>query len=156
VEAGPEVHHLWHGAGARPLQGGKGFKAPTFPLRANVAQTKAGLGSIWGQAQGGNPLAGQSEGAISGILGGATNQKYNDLYANSDNTHFADCRPEPIDQIANDVQRQFSGLDVWGSAADTGALVDQIGRFRTRLFPTTGTKTSRTSAAFSATKPKAS
>ncbi len=108
-----------------------GFNAPGFQTWAPMsAQTQGALGSIWGQAQGGNPLAGQSEAAISGILGGDTAQRYKDLYANADNTHFATAVQNQSDQIANDVQRQFSGLGRVGSAADTGALVDQLGRFR--------------------------
>ncbi len=113
------------------LNKGAGFNAPKFQTFAPMsAQTKAGLSSVWNAAQGGNPLAGQSEGAISGILSGDTNNKYNDLYANSDNAHFATAVQNQSDQIANDVQRQFGGLGRTGSAADTGALVDQIGRFR--------------------------
>ncbi len=108
-----------------------GFNAPKFSTAAKQsAQTAHALSGMYGAAQGPNPLAGMSENAISGILGGATNDKYNQLFANADNTHFANAVQNQSDQIANDVQRQFSGLGRVGSAADSGALVDQIGRFR--------------------------
>jgi hypothetical protein len=93
-------------------------------------QTSAALRGMWGAAQGSNPLAGQSMDAISGILSGDVNQRYKDLYASADNPHWGAAVQNQSDQIANDVQRQFSGLGRSGSAADTGALVDQIGRFR--------------------------
>lgn len=113
------------------LNAGAGFKAPNFQTWAPMsAQTKGALSGIQNLAQAPNALAGQSTGAISGILSGDTNQKYNDLYANSDNAHFATAVQNQSDQIGNDVQRQFSGLGRVGSAADSGALVDQIGRFR--------------------------
>jgi hypothetical protein len=132
------------------LKAGAGFKAPGFQTWAPMSsRTKAGLGSIWANAQGGNPLAGQSANAISGILGGpesnrydtlynktnalagAENDKYNKLYGQVDNPHWAEAVQNQSDLIANDVQRQFSGLGRVGSAADTGALVDQLGRYRT-------------------------
>ncbi len=133
------------------LNSQSGFKAPTFDTWTPMSsQTQAGLGSIWDQAQGGNPLAGQSEGALSGILSGATNDKYNQLYdkagalgngmdakynqlySQTDNPHFASALQNQADLIGNDVQRQFSGLGRTGSAADSGALVDQIGKVRTQ------------------------
>ncbi len=115
------------------LARGQGFHAPKFPTYTPMsAQTQAGLGSMWDQAQGGNPLAAQSEGAVSGILGGATNDKYNQLYNDSSNQAFAQNVQNQSDLIANDVQRQFSGLGRTGSAADTGALVSQLGDYRTK------------------------
>ncbi len=115
------------------LNKGQGFKAPGFQTYTPMsAQTQTGLGSMWDAAQGANPLAGQSEGAISGILSGDTNSKYNDLFANSGNDAFAKNVQNQSDLIANDVQRQFSGLGRTGSAADTGALVSQLGDYRTK------------------------
>ncbi len=114
------------------LKKGVGFTAPKFQTWAPMSsQTRGGLNSIWNQAQGGNPLAGQSQAAVSGILSGATNQKYNDLYASADNPHWEQAVQDQSNHIADDVQRQFGGLGRTGSAADTGALVNQLGEYRT-------------------------
>ena len=114
------------------LKKGAGFKAPSFDTFAPMShQTQVGLNSIWDQAKRPNLLAGQSEDAISGILSGDVNNKYDSLYASADNPHWAEAVQNQSDLIGNDVQRQFSGLGRTGSAADTGALVDQIGKYRT-------------------------
>jgi hypothetical protein len=110
---------------------GQGYNAPGFDTYVPMsAQTTAGLNNVWGLSQQGNPLAGQSMGAISGILSGDTANKYNQLYSSTDNPHFAAAVQGQSDQIANDVQRQFGGLGRTGSAADTGALTSQLGNFR--------------------------
>lgn len=115
----------------RLYNSGAGFKAPNFQTWTPMsAQTKGALGTMSGLAAGPNQLAGQSMGALSGILEGDINGKYNDLYAQSDNPHYEAATQIGADKIANDVQRQFSGLGRVGSAADTGALVDQIGNWR--------------------------
>lgn len=112
---------------------GQGFNAPGFQTwNPMSSQTKGALNGMMGASKraGPNQLPGLSMGALSGILGGATNQKYNDLYANSDNAHFEAATDNQADKIYDQVQRGFSGLGRVGSAADTGALVDQIGGFR--------------------------
>ncbi len=44
-----------------------GYKAPTFQTYTPMSgQTQAGLDSMWGLANGGNPLAAESQGAVSG------------------------------------------------------------------------------------------
>ncbi len=111
----------------------RGFNAPGFQTFVPMSrQTRAGLNSQWAQARRPNPLAGQSEAAVGGILSGDVNQRYKDLYANSDNAHFDQNVQNQSNHIADDVQRQFSGLGRVGSAADTGALVNQIGEYRTK------------------------
>ncbi len=115
------------------LKKGAGFTAPRFQTYAPMsAQTSRALNTQWRAAQGGNPLAAQSVNAISGILGGDINNKYNDLYANSDNAHFEQNVQNQSNHIADDVQRQFSGLGRSGSFADAGALVDRLGEYRTK------------------------
>jgi hypothetical protein len=115
------------------LASGSGFNAPNFPTYVGMSpQTQVGLGSNWTASQGWNPLAGQSEGAISSILGGDINNKYNDLYSQAGNPYFEQAVQGQADRTAADVQRQFGGLGRIGSAADTGALVDQIGNMRTQ------------------------
>ncbi len=133
------------------LKSKAGFKAPNFQTWSPMSvQTKDALKGTSAIARKGNPLAGQSMGAVSSILNGAENnkynslynqagslgmgmdQKYNELYSQTDNPHFAQAVQNQADLIGNDVQRQFSGLGRTGSAADTGALVDQIGRMRTQ------------------------
>jgi hypothetical protein len=71
-------------------------------------------------------------GAISGILSGDINNKYNDLYSQAGNPYFEQAVQGQADKIGNDVQRQFGGLGRIGSAADTGALTQQIGDFRSQ------------------------
>lgn len=108
-----------------------GFKAPGFKTWVPFSsQTTGALSGMWNAANGGNPLAGLSENALTGILSGDVAGKYGDLLSGADNPHWASAVQNQSDQIANDVQRQFSGLGRLGSAADTGALVDQLGRFR--------------------------
>jgi len=112
---------------------GTGFNAPNFQTWSPYgAETKASLAGIQGIANQGNPLAGQSMGAISGILSGDINNKYNSLYANAGNPYFEQAVQGQSDQIANDVQRQFGGMGRIGSAADTGALTSQLGNFRSQ------------------------
>jgi len=119
--------------GQNLLKQGAGFKAPNFQTYVPFSdQTQQSLNQIQGLAGQGNPLAGQSMGAISGILSGDINNKYNDLYANAGNPYFEQAVQGQADQIGNDVQRQFGGLGRIGSAADTGALTQQIGNFRSQ------------------------
>jgi len=114
------------------LKSKAGFKAPNFQTWSPMStQTQGALKGTTAIAAKGDPLAGQSMRAISGILSGDVNNKYNSLYASADNPHWAEAVQNQSDLIGNDVQRQFSGLGRTGSAADTGALVDQIGKYRT-------------------------
>ncbi len=113
------------------LNKGAGFKAPNFPTYAPMsAQTQAGLGSVWNAAQGANPMAAQSEGAIGGILGGDINNRYNDLYANADNTHFETATNNQAGHIADDVARYYSGSGRFGSDASNAGMAKAIGDFR--------------------------
>jgi hypothetical protein len=115
------------------LNAGQGFKAPGFQTYVPFSQqTKQSLNQIQNIANRGNPLAGQSMGAISGILSGDINNKYNQLYEQSGNPYFEQAVQGQSDKIAADVQRQFGGLGRIGSAADTGALTQQIGDFRSQ------------------------
>ena len=110
-----------------------GYKAPNFQTWVPFAdQTKTALGGIQNLASQGNPLAGQSMGAISGILGGDINQKYNDLYNSASNDVWSQNVQNQSDKIANDVQQQFSNMGRYGSAANTDALVNQLGDYRTK------------------------
>lgn len=121
------------GQGQSLYNKGVGFGATPFSTVAPMSgQTQHALSGMYGAAQAPNALAEQSMGAISGILGGATDQKYNDLYSQAGNPYFDQAVQNQADLTANDVQRQFGGLGRSGSAADTGALVDQIGRMRTQ------------------------
>ena len=115
------------------LKAKAGFKAPNFKTYVPFSgQTLTGLDMTQGLAGQGNPLAGQSMGAISGILSGDINNKYNDLYSQAGNPYFEQAVQGQSDKIAADVQRQFGGLGRIGSAADTGALTQQIGNFRSQ------------------------
>ena len=121
---------MQHGAGPATIRA-RASSAPNFQTYVPFSsQTQQSLGQIGQIAGRGNPLAGQSMGAISGILSGDINNKYNQLYASADNPQFAQAVQGQSDQIAADVQRQFGGLGRIGSAADTGALTQQIGDFR--------------------------
>ena len=120
------------GAAKKLYTGGTGYRAYPGQMVAPFSRaTRNALGGMYRAARGPNPLAAKSSGAVSGILGGATNQKYNDLYAGADNPHWAQAVQNQSDQIYNDVQRGYSGLGRAGSGADTNALVDAIGRYRT-------------------------
>jgi hypothetical protein len=133
VPWGPAQPYLKHVMGrAQGLYNQRvGFKAPNFQTFVPFSgQTKGALSGMWNAAQGGNPLAGLSENALTGILSGDISGKYGDLLSGTDNPHWGAAVQNQSDQIANDVQRQFSGLGRMGSAADTGALVDQLGHFR--------------------------
>ena len=115
------------------LQNRRGFNAPPFQTYVPFSsQTQQSLNQVQGLAGQGNPLAGQSMRAISGILSGDINNKYNQLFESADNPHFQQAVQGQSDRIAADVQRQFGGLGRIGSAADTGALTSQIGDFRER------------------------
>ncbi len=118
--------------GAKKLyNSGAGFKAPTFDTYVPMSsQTQAGLGSVWNAAQGGNPLADQSAGAVSGILGGDINNRYNDLYANADNAHFDTAVQNQANKIADDQARYYSGSGRFGSDVSNAGMVDAIGKFR--------------------------
>ena len=120
--------------GAQGLyQGGSGYKAPNFPTWTPFsAQTRGALSGMWNQASQGNPLSGQSMGALSGILSGNTAQQYGQLYSSAGNPAWAQAVQNQSDLLANDVQRQFGSMGRLGSAADTGALTQQLGNFRTQ------------------------
>ncbi len=110
---------------------GAGFKAPTFQTYTPMSsQTQAGLSSMWNQAQGANPAAAQSQGAVSGILGGDINNKYNDLYNNSDNAHFEQATNNQAGHIADDVARYYSGSGRFGSDASNAGMAKAVGDFR--------------------------
>lgn len=118
----------------------QGFGYPNFATYVPMSsQTTQALGNIWKTASAGDPLAAQSQGAVGGILSGnIANQygnlqnQYGSLYDQASNPYFAQAVQNQSDQLANDVQRQFSGLGRYGSAADTGALTQQLGQFRTQ------------------------
>jgi hypothetical protein len=115
------------------LNSGAGFRAAPFQTYVPFSQqTNQSLGQIQNIAGRGNPLAGQSMGAISGILSGNQNTRYRNLFQQSGNPYFEKAVQGQSDKIAADVQRQFGGLGRIGSAADTGALTQQIGDFRTQ------------------------
>jgi hypothetical protein len=101
-----------------------GFNAPpTSDLFSPYSdQTQGALSGIQATASQGNPLAGQSIGAISGILSGTPG---------GNNPNFEAALQNQTNLLGNDIQRQFSGLGRLGSAADTGALAQQIGAVRT-------------------------
>ncbi len=110
---------------------GVGFKAPNFPTYAGMSSaTKGGLGAVWNAAQGGNPMAGQSAGAISGILGGATNDKYNQLYNNADNAHFAAATDAQATKIADEQARYYGDSGRFGSDVANAGMTKAIGDFR--------------------------
>ncbi len=113
------------------LKKGVGYKAPTFQTYAPMSsQTSRALNAQWGAAQGGNPLAEQSVNAISGILGGDINNKYNDLYANADNAHFETATNNQAGHIADDVARYYSGSGRFGSDVGNAGMAKAIGDFR--------------------------
>jgi hypothetical protein len=121
--------------GAQSLyQSGAGFKAPNFQTYVPFsAQTTQALNMTQDIANQGNPLAGSSMATVGGMLaGGAQDKKYNQLYQQAGNPYFDQAVQNQADQTAADVQRQFGGLGRIGSAADTGALVSQIGNMRTQ------------------------
>jgi hypothetical protein len=115
------------------LNQNRGFNAPNFQTYVPFSsQTQQSLGQIGQLARHGNPLAGQSMDAISGILSGDINKKYNQLFSQAGNPYFEQAVQGQSNKIAADVQRQFGGLGRIGSAADTGALTQQIGDFRSQ------------------------
>ncbi len=121
--------------GMRQAQGllnrGAGFRAPNFQTYVPMSsQTHTGLNSMWDQAQGPNPLAAQSEGAISGILGGDINNKYNDLYNNSDNAHFAAATDAQATKIADEQARYYGDSGRFGSDVANTGMTKAIGDFR--------------------------
>jgi hypothetical protein len=96
------------------------------------AQTTQALGGMWNAASQGNPLAGQSMGALSGYMpGGAMANQYQSLYNQASNPYFAQAVQNQSDLTAADIQRQFGSMGRIGSAADTGALATQLGQLRT-------------------------
>jgi hypothetical protein len=120
------------GGAQSAFQNSQGFRPPPFSTFVPYSsQTQGALSGMWNQAQGGNPLSGQSMGALSGILGGATAEKYGDLYQSAGNPAWAQAVQNQSDLLANDIQRQFGSMGRIGSAADTGALAEQLGQFRT-------------------------
>ncbi len=113
------------------LNKGAGFKAPNFQTYTPMSsQTQAGLGSMWSQAQGANPLAAQSEGAVSGILGGDINNKYNDLYNNADNAHFAAATDAQATKIADEQARYYGDSGRFGSDVANTGMTKALGDFR--------------------------
>ena len=151
---GPAQPHLQQvmGAAQQNWQNRVGFNAT--PLRDLYtpygAQTQQALGGMWNAASQGNPLAGQSMGALSGYMpGGAMANQYQGLYGQagtnaadlmsryqtmynqSSNPYFAQALQNQSDLTAADIQRQFGSMGRIGSAADTGALASQLGQLRT-------------------------
>ncbi len=119
------------GTASSLLKRGVGFKAPPGQTYVPMSsQTQAGLGSMWDQAQGGNPLADQSAGAVSGILGGDINNRYNDLYANADNAHFETATNNQATKIADEMARYYGDSGRFGSDVSNAGMVDAIGQFR--------------------------
>jgi len=89
-------------------------------------QLAQGAGDVSNQeGQTAQKLLNQAGGVNAGVAG-----QYASLADQASNPHFQQAVQNQSDQIANDVQRQFSGLGRYGSAANTGALTDQLGRFR--------------------------
>ena len=116
-----------------------GFQAPPMkdlytPFSASTQGALSGISNLAGQ---GDPLAGQSVSALSGILGSgggiSTGGQLQDLYNNSGNAAFAGAVQNQSDQLSKDIQAQYSGLGRYGSAADTGALATQLGNFRSNM-----------------------
>lgn len=125
------------GAAQKLYNSGAGFNAPTFnTVTPFSTQTKGALQGIMNVAKQGDPLAGESMGALSGILnsGGGINTEgdLRGLLAHSGNDAFAQNVQNQSDLLAGDVQRQFSDMGRYGSAADTGALTQQLGDYRTK------------------------
>ena len=120
-------------AGQKLFNQKKGFNAPGFDTYVPFSdQTKTALSGIEGIAGQGNPLAGQSMSAISGILGGDISQKYSDLLSQTDNPHWEQAVQNESDKIANDVMGQFSSLGRTGSFANADELVGRLGDYRTQ------------------------
>ena len=116
------------------IKDGSGYNNPKFAGYVPMsAQTKGALGDISAIANQGNPLAGQSMGALQSILGGATNDKYGDLYNNSSNQAFQGVVDTQAGRLTDDVNRSFSDMGRYGSASHTGALVDQVGDYRAKM-----------------------
>lgn len=105
-----------------------GFNAPGFQTYVNqdpsTRQALAGMQRLAGQ---GNPLAGASQQAALGILGG---QDYRDLLAKSGNEAWAGAVDTQANKLSDDITRQIGGGASFGSAAHTGTIVDQVGDFR--------------------------
>jgi hypothetical protein len=110
---------------------GSGFKAPNFNAVAgfNPMQNRA-MSGIMGYAGKGNPLAGQSQSAISSILNGDIASKYGDLFDNASNAAFEGATNTQAGHLTDDINRQYGGLGRTGSVANAGDIASQVGDFR--------------------------
>lgn len=100
----------------------KGFNVPNFQTWVPYSDTtKQGMQGILGQAGQGNPLAGQSQEALSGILGG-----------DPITSEFRQLVDTEAGKLGDDITRQFGGAS-FGSAGHTNALTSGIGDFRNRM-----------------------
>jgi hypothetical protein len=134
---------------ANLAQNKKGFNP--YPGQSYVpfsGETEAGLGQIQGMAGQPNPFYAGNAGFNQGLVGGQYDldqSGYQNLAGNAINTEgdyrtmFDQTNPlfeqvvnTQAGKIGDDVARQFGGAS-FGSAASTGALVDQIGDYRNKM-----------------------
>jgi len=123
VNVGKYINQI--GGAAQNLYNQKqGFNAPKFQTYTPMSsQTQGALSGMYGQAQDAGPLSGFAN-RMSG--------DYQNLLSGSDNAAFGQAVQGQSDQMMNDIQRQFGGAGRLGSAADTGALSQQLGNFRSQ------------------------
>lgn len=149
------------GQAAGLYKGGSGYTAPTFDTYNKFSsQTADALGNIWNYANNAsqNGLSGETAamdhnlianggidtaggygnlastfGAISGGNGGITTDKgYAQLLANTSNPAFEKALDAQAGHLTDDINREFSGLGRTGSAAQSGAIANQVGDFRSQ------------------------
>lgn len=77
-----------------------------------------------------NAIAQYGTGIASGAQGINTEADYRNLY-NTTNTNFNEALDTQASKLTDDIARTFGGAS-FGSAASTGALVDQVGDLRTQ------------------------
>ena len=103
-----------------------GLVAGAYNPNAN-AQYATGIAS---GAQGQTALAQYGTDIASGAQGITTEADYRDLYDNT-NQYFNEALDTQSAALADDIARTFGGAS-FGSAASTGAVVDQVGDLRTQ------------------------
>src|SRR3990167_4246997 len=133
---GPARKPLKYGMGeaTRLYKNKSGFGVPNFSSVVPFSgATNSALSGIENTANQGNPLAGQSMDAVSGILGGDINNRYNDMYANSGNQAFEGVINKQAGDLSGDIGAQFGEMGRYGSGAMTGAIADQVGDFRNKM-----------------------